>query len=123
MTRHEIVRMGFQEVDLDLEFVGVGPVIIALTMGNVFGTGVDGSIHDAEYGSVVFAMLVFGLVDGLDDVRVFLGVFADDGGGAVRRGVVMDDGLKGEGRLLHHKAVQALPQIRFVIINQTSYRN
>jgi hypothetical protein len=111
--------MRFQEIDLDLEFVGVGPVVVALACGNVFGTGVDGSIHDAEYGSVVFAMLVFGLVDGFDDVRELLSILADDGGGAVRRGVVVNDGLEGEGRLLHHESVQALTQERLVIIDQT----
>ena len=115
--------MRLKEVDLELQFVGVSPVVVPLTLGNVFGTGVDGSIHDAADGAVVFAVLVFGLVDGLDDVGVFLGVFTDDGGGAVGRGVVVDYGLKGEGRLLHHKAVQALTQERLMVINRTTDGN
>ena len=115
--------MRLKEVDLDLEFVGVGPVVVTLTSGDVFGTGVDGGVHFPCNCTVVLAVLVLGLVDGLDDVGVFLGVFADDGGGAVGRGVVVDYGLKGEGRLLHHKAVQALPQIRLMVINRTTDRN
>ena len=115
--------MRLKEVDLELEFVGVGPVVVAFTEGDVFGTGVHGSVHDAANGAVVLAILVFGLVDGFDDVGVFLGVFADDGGGAVGRGVVMDDGLEGESRLLHHEAVQALAQERLMVINRTTDRN
>ena len=85
--------------------MGVGPVVVTFACGDVFGTGVDGGVHFPCNCTVVLAVLVFGLVDGLDDVRVLLGVFADDGGGAVRRGIVMDDGLEGERRLLHHEAV------------------
>ena len=120
MDSERIVGVGLEEVDLDLEFVGVSPVVVPLTLGNVFGTGVDGGVHYADERAVMLAVLIFGLEDGFDDVGVFLGVFADDGGGAVRRGVVMDDGLKGERRLLHHEAVQALAQIRLMVINQTT---
>ena len=114
--------MRLKEVDLELEFIRVGPVVVALTEGDVFGTGVDSCVNNAAYGAVVFAVLIFGLVDGLDDVGVFLGVFADDGGGAIGRGIVVNDGLEGEGRLLHQKAVHALSQKRLVIINRATNR-
>ena len=71
----------------------------------------------------MFAVLIFGLVDGLDDVGVFLGVFADDGGRTIGRGVVMNDGLKRESGLLHHEAVQALAQERLMVINRTTDRD
>ena len=54
-------------------------------------------------------ILVFSFVYGFDDVGVLLGVFADDGGRPIGRGIVMDDGLEGEGGLLHHETVKALP--------------
>ena len=99
--------------------MGVGPVVVTFACGDVFGTGVDGGVHYADERAVMLAVLIFGLEDGFDDVGVFLGVFADDGGGAVGRGIVMDDGLEGESGLLHYKAVQALTQERLVFIDQT----
>ena len=98
----------------------VGPVVVALTEGNVFGIGMDGSIQNLK--NCAFAILVLSFVYGLDDIGVFLGVFADDGGGAVGRCVVMDYGLEGESGLLHHKAVQALTQERLMVINRTTDR-
>lgn len=70
----------------------------------------------------MLAVLVLSFVDRLDDIGVPLGVLADDGGGTVGRGIVMDYGLEGEGRLLHHEAVQALPQKRLMIINHATNR-
>ena len=106
---HEIVGVGFKEVDLKLEFVGIGPVVVTLAVGNVFSVGVHDGIHDATYRVAWFVELVLGLVNGFDDVGVTLGILADDGRGAIGRGIVVDNGLEGEGGLLHHKAVEALP--------------
>ena len=66
----------------------------------------------------MLAVLVFGLVDGFDDVGVFLGILTDDGSRPVGRGIVVDDSLEGEVGLLHYKAVQALPQVWLMIINK-----
>ena len=120
MHRQRIIWMRLKEVDLELQFVGVSPVVVPLTLGNVFGFWMHGSIQNLK--NCAFAILVLSFVYGFDDVRVFLGVFADDGGGAVGRGIVMDDGLEGEGGLLHHEAVQALTQERLMVINQTTNR-
>ena len=109
MAGHVIVGVGFEEVDLELQFVRVGPVVVALARGDVFCIGVHGGTHDVAYRVTWFAVLVLGLVDGLDDVGVALGILADDGSGAVGRGIVVDDSLEWEGGLLHHKAVKALP--------------
>ena len=117
MAGHVIVGVGFEEVDLELQFVRVGPVVVALAHGDVFCIGVHGGTHDVVYAVTWFAELVLGLVDGLDDVGVLLGVLTDDGCRAVCRSVVVNNGLEGECSLLHHKAVQALPQIRLMVID------
>ena len=71
----------------------------------------------------MFAILIFSFVYGFDDIRVLLGVFADDGGGAVGRGIVVNDGLEGKCGLLHHEAVQALAQEWLMVINRTTDRD
>lgn len=63
-------------------------------------------------------MLVFSLVDGLYDVGVLCGVFADYGRAAVCGGVVVHDGLEAEVCLLHHEAVKALAQVGLVVVNE-----
>lgn len=82
----------------------------------------ESCIHDASQGAVAFAVLVLGLVDRLDDVGVTFGVLSDDSDGAVGRGVVVDDGLERERRFLHHKTIQALTQIRLMVINRATDR-
>ena len=66
----------------------------------------------------MLAVLVFGLVDGFDDVGVFLGILTDNGSRPIGRSIIMYDSLKREIGLLHYKAVQALPQVWLMIINK-----
>jgi len=114
--------ISLHDIDLELEFMGVGPVVVTFTESDIFGIRVHRGIHDTCEGAVTFAVLVLGLINGLDDVGVPLDILADDGGGTVGRSIVMDNGLKGESRLLHHEAIQALPQVWLMIINQTTNR-
>ena len=68
----------------------------------------------------MLAVLVLGLVDGFDDVGILLGIFTNDSSRPVGRRIVMHNRLKREVRLLHHEAVQTLPQKRLMIIDQTT---
>ena len=118
---HRIVGVGFQEVDLLLELEGVGPVVVTLAEGDVFGPGGDdGAVHHARHRAVSFGVLVFGLVKGLDDVGVAGGVFADDVGGAVGRGVVVDDGHEREVGLLHHEPFEGVADIGLVVVGDAA---
>ncbi len=80
------------------------------------GTGI---IQDAAEGAIVFGVLVFGLVDGLDDVWIFGGVFADDVSGVIRGGIVMDYSFKFEIRFLHDKALQTLANVRLMVVSKS----
>ena len=90
-------------------------------MSNILGPSCDnGIIHHYRHRAVSFGVLVLGFVDGLDDVGVFGGVFADDVGGAVGGSVVMDDGHEREVGLLHHESFERVADIGLVIVGDTA---
>ena len=111
--------MGVEEVDLLLELVGVGPVVVALAEGYVGGTGgFDGGVHYLAQGAICLSPLVLGFVDGMDDVGVLGGILTDDVGGMVGGGIIVDDSHEREVGLLHDKTFEAITQIGFVVVNE-----
>ena len=111
--------MGVQEVDLFLEFVGVGPVVVAFAEGYVGGTGGrEGSIHYLGEGAVFFRVLVLGFVDGMDDVGVLGSILADDVGGVVGGGIIVDDSHEREVGLLHDKTFETFTKIGLVVVDE-----
>ena len=110
--------MGVQEVDLFLEFVGVGPVVVALAEGDVGGaSGFDGVVHYLGEGAF-FRVLVLGFVDGMNDVGVLGGILTDDVGGVVSGSIIVDDSHEREVGLLHDKTFEALTKIGLVVVDE-----
>ena len=111
--------MGVEEVDLFLEFVGVGPVVIAFAHGYIGSTGgFDGVVHYLGEGAVFFRVLVLGFVDGMDDVGVLGGILTDDVGGVVGGGIIVDDSHEREVGLLHDKTFEAITKIGLVVVDE-----
>ena len=119
-THERALRIFFKERELSLNLLGVDPVVIALTVCHIARGGCHAFEHDTPDGAVVLAILIFSLEDGLDEVRVLLGILTNDGSRAIGRCVVVHDNLKGEACSLHHKAIEALPQKRLVVVDKTT---
>ena len=108
--------ISFQKLDLFLEFVGVGPVVVAFAEGYVGGTGGrDGGVHYLAQGAICLSPLVFSLVDGMDDVGVLGGILADDVGGMVGGSIIVDDSHEREVGLLHDKTFETFTKIGLVV--------
>ena len=111
--------MGVQKVHLALELFGVGPAVVPLASGQILSPG-RREEHRVQ-GVDPLGKQVLLLVEGTDDVGVFLRIFPDDGGGAVGGGVVADQHLKGEIGALAHEALQRIPDIGFMVIGHTGH--
>ena len=108
--------MGIEEVDLFLEFVGVGPVVVAFAHGYIGSTGgFYCIIHYLTQGAICFSPLVLGFVDGMDDVGVLGGILADDVGRVVGGGIIVDDSHERKIGLLHDKAFETVTKIGLVV--------
>ena len=103
-----IVGVRLHEVDLTLEFKGVCPVVVAFAVGYIFATGAGVVEYDVHLASIASGVLVFGFVEGEDDVGVLSGVLSDDGVGAVGGGVVVYEYLDGEGGLLGKESLETV---------------
>ncbi len=115
MVGDDVVTMPFEEIHLLLQLAGVGPVVVALAIGDVLA-GRAGEQPRAERHSE--AELVLRLVDRFDDAGIARRVIGDDRGGGVGRGVVVDDHLEGEIRFLLEKALQRLPNEGRMIVGE-----
>ena len=102
--------MGGEVVDLELEFGGVGPVVVAFEEGDVLAAG--GGVELREVG---MAADVDGGVEGADAVGEAGGEGVEDAAGVVGRGVIADEDFDGEGSDLGEGAFEGLGEERFVI--------
>ena len=120
MAAHRIIRVGFEEIDLLLEFERVGPVVIAFAEGDVFasGFGEDELLENATFS---FRPLIFLMKDGENLIGILFSIFADDFCGAIGRTIIVDDDFDGKIALLHQKTIQTLPDERCVVIGDTAY--
>ena len=108
---HRAVGVGFEEVDLLLEFERVGPIVVGFAEGDV------GRVDALEHVHRVFPRADVGVAqERLDDAGVAGGVVADDFGGSVGRGVVGDESHEGEVRFLREEAVEHLRDELFLIV-------
>lgn len=110
-----VVRMSFHKIELDLQLVRVAPEIIAFANRDVFAPS-PGKIVNKIY-PYTLGILILRLVDRSDDLRILRFVLADDVGGIVGRGVIVNQDLKREFRLLHDKSFQTIANIRTVIVS------
>lgn len=102
--------MGGEVVDLELEFGGVGPVVVAFEEGDVLATG-----GGVELGEVGMAADVDGRMEGADAVGEAGGVGVEDAAGAVGGGVIADEDFDREGGDLSERAFEGLSEERLVI--------
>ena len=108
-----IRRVRLHKVHLPLQLAGVGPIVVALTEGDIAPAG--GRQEDVVLDVDVLRIQVFLLAEGLDAFGETRGVVPDDVGGSVGGGVVIDKDLIVEIRLLHEKALQRLRDIGFMV--------
>lgn len=115
MKAHRIIRVGFEEVYLLLEFEGVGPVVISLAEGYILATSF-GEDKLLEHASHALGVEIFLVEDGENLIGVFFCIFADDFRGAIGRAIIVDDDFNGEIALLHQESIQTLPDERSVVV-------
>ena len=108
--------MCLHKVYLFLQFVGVGPIVVAFACGDVFpfGTGV---VEDDVHPSLVsVGVFVFCFEQGEYLVGVAVGILFQDAGGVVGGGVVVYKYFHTEVGVLHQEPVKTLSDERFVIV-------
>ena len=120
MEADGVVGVRLHEVDLFLEFEGVGPVVVAFAVGDVFPFGMGIEKCDSHAAFVACGVLVGLLVEGSDSSGVLRCVVAYDLVGAVGGGIVVDDDFGGEGGLLHEHAFDGLADVVFLVVGQAA---
>ena len=117
----QIGRVGLQKVHLPLQLMAVRPEVVAVQIGDIFAP--DAGQHRLQQRLCAPGKLVFLFQNGPDDAGIPGGVLPDDGGAAVGGGVVMDQHLKGEIRLLGQHAVQGGGQVFFMAVADGHHRH
>ena len=108
-------RMRFHIGNLLLELLRIRPVVIPFADGDVFALCPQ-EIKGIVRGADAFLILVLRLQDAAGDIRILFFVLPDNLLGPIRRGIVVDQNLHGEIRLLTVDALQGLPDIFFMLI-------
>ena len=111
------IRMGVQEVVLDLQLVLVAPPVVALAQRDE--PAMDIWHHQLSY-VVPLRKLVIGLEYG-NNRRVFFCETPYTVGSRIGRGVIMDHNLIAERRLLRRKAFEALLDVAFLVEGHADY--
>ena len=109
------IRMRLHVIHLPLQLIGVAPVIIAVQHGHIFSAG-SRNVEEPRDVHLPLTVLVLCPENGPDDVRIAAVVVPDHRLSAVGGGIVMDQDLQPEIPLLRKDAVQALRNIRSVIV-------
>ena len=108
------------EVHLFLQFLRVGPVVVALAHRHILRLGGGyGCVHHPSERTMGLAVQVLRFVDRVYEVGIFFGIHPNDIGGLVGRGIVMHHHHKREIGLLHYKSLKTVPQVGRMVINQT----
>ena len=113
--------MRIHEINLKLEFQRVCPIIITFAETYILPFAMTG--HYLIYFTRIPLIDILFLIDGLDDIRVSLGILADNVSCAIRRSIIMNNGHKGEISLLHDDAIKTLAYKTLMIVGKNLNRN
>ena len=111
-----VVRVALQKVHLPLQAAVVAPVVVPFADADVLAPGVGEEVFGVEVAALGENVLLH--KKGPHNAGVTQGIVPDDLRRAVGGGVVADQDLKGEVRLLAQKAVQGLGNVLLMIIGR-----
>ena len=116
-----VVRVALQKVHLPLQAAVVAPVVVPFADADVLASGVGEEVFGVEVAALGENVLLH--QKGPHNPGIPQGVVPDDLCRAVGGGVVADQNLKGEVRLLAQKAVQGLGNVLLMIIGRAQDRH
>ena len=119
VAAHRVVGVLFQNVNLPLQLVGVGPEVVALAGGYVFSPCPP--VVELHIYLHPFGVLVLRLQNRVDKAGIPCGIFLYDVLRAIGRGIVVHQDFYWESGALHHDAVEALAYEFGLVVGNQAY--